>query len=453
MPKRRAAQAITRVFDKGGELWGGKFKAQVSDFKVFESISQFKQDGEGGNDGKPHVRETQRAVLPLPTHRQNALENPPPRPKKHKWCTFVLEKENRDTLPVLREFEERLGLQPNSLRYCGIKDKFAITSQFISVQNVGVTKLISAAEEMHNVQIGNFSFHKKPLRLGQHTGNYFNVLLRDCNDIEQTSLLLDLEFFQGNGFVNYFGKQRFGDSNGLDNIGIGKAILEGRWVEAVERFCQPCDFDSLNLRYAKEAALAGRLEDAHEFLNKNSEKSRPAKILRIMKAMDEESCFKGLSEIPQNILRFYPLAYSSYRWNRKVREKLSTKPFLEFNVDRLKVHGSNKLRFARRADDDWFTYVEIVEGSDELSGQLQEKQRVKLERLIGKGFASTPRFVMVRPQDLKARKTKLVKPDPEPGKVHISLKFELPSGSYASTFLENVVGETIHDPDSNLSTS
>ena len=116
MPKRRAAQAITRIFDKGGEFWGGKFKAQVSDFKVFESISQFKQDAEGGNDGKPHVRETQRAVLPLPTHRQNALENPPPRPKKHKWCTFVLEKENRDTLPVLREFEERLGLRPNSLR-------------------------------------------------------------------------------------------------------------------------------------------------------------------------------------------------------------------------------------------------------------------------------------------------------------------------------------------------
>ena len=63
------------------------------------------------------------------------------------------------------------------------------------------------------------------------------------------------------------------------------------------------------MRYAKEAALEGRLEDAHEFLNKNSEQSRSAKILRAMKAMDEESCLEGLSQIPQNILRFYPLAY------------------------------------------------------------------------------------------------------------------------------------------------
>jgi len=218
----------------------------------------------------------------------------------------------------------------------------------------------------------------------------------------------------------------------------------------VEKFCGPYSSDSLELKYAKQAILEGKLEDARTYVSKFKEQSSTEKILRALKSLSEEDCFHALLEIPPNILRLYPLDYSSHLWNEKVRNKLIWRPYLETKVDYIRDRGpkSSRTRLARPSDD-WFSYVEFVPGVDDLSQGMNDKYRADLEKLIGKDFERSPRTVIVRPTDLSVRKTKLHTGEdaPESGRKHMSLKFELPKDAYATTFLENLTGTAVNDPD------
>ena len=74
------------------------------------------------------------------------------------------------------------------------------------------------------IKVGTFERVYNPLRLGQLSGNRFSVALRFIpkeitDDMIATSKIslkiinLDVENLKKNGFINYFGMQRFGTYN------------------------------------------------------------------------------------------------------------------------------------------------------------------------------------------------------------------------------------------------
>ena len=95
------------------------------------------------------------------------------------------------------------------------------------------------------IRVGSFERVHEPLRLGQLSGNRFSVALRfipTAITTEQIALSkfenmnnhnpLDVENLKTNGFINYFGMQRFGTYN-VRTHEIGKENLHQNWIKVI----------------------------------------------------------------------------------------------------------------------------------------------------------------------------------------------------------------------------
>ena len=62
-------------------------------------------------------------------------------------------------------------------------------------------------------------------------GNRFHIVLRNVDKDEQ-SICTSMESLRENGFINYFGAQRFGTRHVPTHL-IGKELILGRWKEVL----------------------------------------------------------------------------------------------------------------------------------------------------------------------------------------------------------------------------
>lgn len=148
----------------------------------------------------------------------------------HEYTYFVLHKENVDTMQAALILSQNLGCKPESLAYAGTKDKRAKTSQLFCIKKRHPQKLKNAVSRVPNIEIGNFSFKPTTLKLGQLTGNKFKIALR--NVVAENELIEEsLNSFKNNGFINYYGLQRFGNCASVPTYAVGKALLTGKWSE------------------------------------------------------------------------------------------------------------------------------------------------------------------------------------------------------------------------------
>ena len=69
--------------------------------------------------------------------------------------------------------------------------------------------------------------------MGDLNGNRFSLTLRDVEPQDSELIEKTLTCFNENGFINYFGMQRFGTLSIPTHV-IGIALLNGNWKEAVD---------------------------------------------------------------------------------------------------------------------------------------------------------------------------------------------------------------------------
>lgn len=105
-----------------------------------------------------------------------------------------------------------LKIKAGIFGYAGTKDRRAATTQQVSVYRVRAEQLQELNSTLRNMCLGNFQYCKEPLKLGSLSGNHFVITLRnvlgDHSKIEES-----LESLKINGFINYFGLQRFGTTS------------------------------------------------------------------------------------------------------------------------------------------------------------------------------------------------------------------------------------------------
>lgn len=122
---------------------------------------------------------------------------------------FYIEKKNLNTTDVINRLIATTGVRPRDIGYCGLKDKRAVTRQWISVDTARqpqVGELISLGE---NVRVLRRAWHTKKLRIGGHQSNRFRILLRRLDGNADT-VNQKLSHLLEHGFPNYFAEQRFG---------------------------------------------------------------------------------------------------------------------------------------------------------------------------------------------------------------------------------------------------
>lgn len=142
------------------------------------------------------------------------------------YCHFLLHKVNMDTISVANQLAVSLRLQPNNLCYAGTKDRRAWTTQWMSLRKVEPCSILRAGKSIRGAYVGNFKYAKDSLRLGMLRGNQFRIALRSAcetnENIEQA-----MRSLRDNGFINYYGLQRFGSVPIIPTHEIGKCLLQG----------------------------------------------------------------------------------------------------------------------------------------------------------------------------------------------------------------------------------
>lgn len=163
--------------------------------------------------------------------KQNMFKRRKVFPDKNKnILLFSLLKRNMDTIGAVEYISRLLHRTQKTIKFAGNKDKRGITTQRLSSFNTLPNEIISLTKNKRwnkNLEISNFSFSDKELRLGLLKGNQFCVCFRFVEGLKDIKSDLDLitKSINEKGFINYFGMQRFGVGNVSTHI-IGKYIIK-----------------------------------------------------------------------------------------------------------------------------------------------------------------------------------------------------------------------------------
>ncbi|GAA4023561.1 tRNA pseudouridine(13) synthase TruD [Deinococcus rubellus] len=133
-----------------------------------------------------------------------------------------LEKTGHTTAHVARELSAQLGVKAKDLGIAGLKDRHAVTRQWISLPAKFEARLGDFSFE--GVRILEVSRHANKLGLGHLRGNRFTVRVRAAAGTAAQAQTT-LELLTRLGVPNYFGPQRFG-LGGL-NAEEGLRVLRG----------------------------------------------------------------------------------------------------------------------------------------------------------------------------------------------------------------------------------
>ena len=131
-----------------------------------------------------------------------------------------------DTMDALNQIAKVIRLKPSIFSYAGTKDRRAKTTQWVSVKKINPKNIMSATRSVKGAYVGNFKFEKLPLKLGKLDGNRFTIALRNvtaADDLIEKAMVS----LRDNGFINYYGLQRFGTIAAIPTYEIGKALLQG----------------------------------------------------------------------------------------------------------------------------------------------------------------------------------------------------------------------------------
>ncbi len=146
--------------------------------------------------------------------------------------TFLrLEKRGLDTRELVREVARRLAVAERDVGCAGLKDRFARTTQWLSVPDVDPARArerLPAAlpDEAQGFQLLEAIRHGNKLRTGHLAGNDFTLRLRGVPEGGLARAEAIAAALATTGLPNFYGPQRFGRAG--DNAEVGAALLARR---------------------------------------------------------------------------------------------------------------------------------------------------------------------------------------------------------------------------------
>jgi tRNA pseudouridine13 synthase len=155
------------------------------------------------------------------------------KPKKSGEYTYIqVKKTNWTTQRAIQQVARRLRVSKTRLGFAGNKDKNAITTQVCSVWKVDPSYM----KDLHikDIEVTVLGQGDERINLGGLEGNRFQIKVRDVSEAELANLKKNLPKIKKDGFVNIFGRQRFGTAGNTHKI--GNAIVNGNLKEAVKLF-------------------------------------------------------------------------------------------------------------------------------------------------------------------------------------------------------------------------
>lgn len=137
-----------------------------------------------------------------------------------------LEKYDFPAERLAREVGFRLGIKPQDVGIAGLKDRRAITRQWVSVPIECESRLADFDDGL--LRILGVTRHSNKLRTGHVRGNRFTIRVRELSGEGMEELPRRAERLRATGLPNAFGPQRFG--HGGETARLGWAWVRGEKV-------------------------------------------------------------------------------------------------------------------------------------------------------------------------------------------------------------------------------
>lgn len=179
------------VFAYGQPPTTGTFKASTDDFKVDEILG-FELSGAG----------------------------------EHQFLR--IEKRGLNTEELVRRLAISINKPIKSIAYAGLKDRQAMTTQWLSVHCPGEVIPDVSSLQGDGWRVLESNRHLKKLKTGALAGNQFTLVVRDISDADAVDARLQL--IKASGVPNYFGPQRFGH-HGQNLLKAEALLLKGMRVK------------------------------------------------------------------------------------------------------------------------------------------------------------------------------------------------------------------------------
>jgi tRNA pseudouridine13 synthase len=365
---------------------------------------------------------------------------------------LFIEKRGKGTLDVVNSIAKHFDVRRSAVGYAGLKDKHAVTRQFLSVHLPGQDGDHHAPLTVPGVEVLRSARHTNKLRRGHLRGNRFIIYIRNVDTSRVDDVQRVFEHLSGRGVPNRFGEQRFGVRRRSDELGL--LLLKND----AERFLQAMlgveDFDSPRQRRAHEAFAKGNYDRSLELTPRANLAERDA-----LKALKKGKSPSGaVRAIHDSSRRFLISSFQSRLFNQVLHERLKTgrttveQGDLAFRHDNGSVfritpeEDMEKLR-AREALLEiapsgplWGPNMIVPDGEiGDLERRVLDEAGVTLDDFVScelvddaaKLGQRRPLFVPIHEPTAEVGEDELGP--------YIRCRFELPRGSYATVVLDEVI--------------
>ena len=349
-------------------------------------------------------------LMPL-AHKNQFIFNPSPRDftveeiplyafsGEGEHLVLKVRKKELTTWEMLDILSTHLGIKRRDIGYAGLKDKHAMTIQYISLMAIHEGKLEDFSHPQ--IKILDRVRHNNKIRIGHLKGNRFHLRFKKVLGVQKDMLDSVLDWVKTHGVPNYFGYQRFGIHG--DNWEEGRKILSGE----------------LKVRDRKSREF---LISAYQSYLFNNWLSKRIEMCRLLEEFSETET-EGVLKLPDGTLKetkkqkaFFKILEGDllmhYPYGRIFYAEEPHKEAERFDLRDLSVTGlipGKKVKLAEGA-------------AREIEQAFDEEMRESGSR----------RYAWIFPMDIKRKYI--------PEKAHYELGFFLPKGCYATNVVELLRG-------------
>lgn len=368
-----------------------------------------------------------------------------PSPDKDNHTIFLLEKEEMDTFEALRYISKKWQIPTNEIGYAGLKDKHALTKQWISVP----TQFDANPLRKNRIRTQFIGYCNDKIKIGELLGNRFIITARAIKKNQINPIKKRICEIEETGVLNYFDSQRFGSV--IKQNFIAKAILQDEIETAIKWF--------LTL-YQKSESRYVKNDKRLILTNWPNLTTLSIKDYRLRTVIDEylktQDWLASYKKIPIRLQELIKNAYQSYLWNECIKHIVSN---LVTPEELLSVrYAAGTLLFFKNISSDVLlnfpkefpTISFDMNVSDEESSVINEiitRENISLEDFknyekTGTYFSTHLRKVVVTPKNLRKSPfdQDMVNSIGNHSCFKVELAFELPKGSYATIVTKSIFG-------------
>ena len=363
------------------------------------------------------------------------------------YVIYRLEKRGLSTLEVINRLVHRYGIWDREINFAGMKDKYAFTSQYLSIRG----KRLKEIREK-NFVLTPLGRAVRPVGPDLLRKNKFTITLRSLDEVRIPVLINSLNEVSRWGFPNYFGEQRFGSARHGKGF-LAKRLVLGDFEGALKLYLAGWSSEDRAIVKEFKKFVSDHWGDWEECL-RVAPRSNERSVLAYLK--DHPGDFlKAINLINPRMLSLYIAAYQSYLWNEMASEfirinlledELISFPYVVGEMVFYKTLPESLFHGFRRIE------IPLVDRKVEFpSGKIREiaEEVINREGVAARDFSlnkikraffkSVLRKLIAFPEELEVS-------DPAPDEIYshkfkIIVSFFLHPGTYATVLLRRVQAE------------